>query len=92
MPIDNFFRAGGVVAWPLLAFSLAAIALIFERLVFWSRVNLRQKRLIREVLRSFYTQPDRAMQRLRNNADLPQEELERRRAEELERQRQAEEQ
>ncbi len=71
MPIDNFFRAGGVVAWPLLAFSLAAIALIFERLVFWSRVNLRQKRLIREVLRSFYTQPDRAMQRLRNNSDLP---------------------
>ncbi len=71
MPIDNFFTAGGIVAWPLLAFSLVAIALIFERLVFWWRVNRRQKRVIREVLRSFYTEPDKAIKRLRSNSDLP---------------------
>jgi len=69
--IDNFFTAGGIVAWPLSVFSLAVIALIFERLVFWIRINLRQQRVVREVLRLFQAQPDNAVQQLRKNADLP---------------------
>lgn len=71
MSIDNVFTAAGLVAWPLLAFSLAAIAAIFERSVFWWRVNRRQPKAIREALRVFATQPDSAIQRLRKNADLP---------------------
>lgn len=71
MPIDNIFTAAGLVAWPLLAFSLAAIAAIFERSVFWWRVHRRQPKVMREVLRLLATKPDSALQRLRQNADLP---------------------
>jgi biopolymer transport protein ExbB len=71
MNIDNLFTAGGIVAFPLLLFSLVAVALIIERLVFWSRIMTRQRRVVRDVLKVYYQEPQRALQLLRNNADLP---------------------
>lgn len=72
MGITNLFVAGGVVMWPLLGCSVLAIALIIERIVFWVRVNKRQRRVVRDVLNLY--QLDNvvvAIDRLKQNADLP---------------------
>jgi len=71
MAIDNVFAAGGIVMWPLLAFSILSFALILERLLFWFRVARRQNRLIREVLRMYRQNPASAQTKLDKNADLP---------------------
>jgi len=71
MPIINFFQAGGIVAWPLLVFSLVSVALIGERLVFWFRVNRRQRRMVRNALSLYKQDPKNAMTYLQQNADLP---------------------
>lgn len=71
MPIITFFKAGGIVAWPLLCFSLVAVALIAERLIFWFRVIRRQQRVVREVLKLYQQNPNLAINYLRQNADLP---------------------
>lgn len=71
MPIIDFFKAGGIVAWPLLVFSLVGVALIIERLVFWFRINRRQRRIVRDVLRLYQQEPSYAVKKLRQNADLP---------------------
>lgn len=71
MPIITFFKAGGIVAWPLLCFSLVAVALIAERLIFWFRVTRRQHRVVREVLKLYQQNPNLAINYLQQNADLP---------------------
>lgn len=72
MGINNLFTAGGVVMWPLLGFSVLAVALIIERIRFWVRINSRQSRVIREVL-NLYRLDNLvgAIDKLRKNADLP---------------------
>ncbi|MCD8486143.1 MAG: MotA/TolQ/ExbB proton channel family protein [Desertifilum sp.] len=71
MEISNFFLAGGIVAWPLLAFSIIAIALVIERLYFWIRVNSRQRPIVREVLKRYQHNPESAIALLRQNPELP---------------------
>lgn len=71
MLIVELFRAGGVVMYPLLGFSILAIALIIERLVFWVRVNRQQQRVVRDVLRTYPHDFDKALLKLKQNADLP---------------------
>ncbi|MBD2463182.1 MotA/TolQ/ExbB proton channel family protein [Oscillatoria sp. FACHB-1407] len=71
MLIIELFLAGGIVMFPLLAFSIVAIALIIERVVFWVRINRRQKRVVRDVLRAYSHDFDTAMLKLKQNADLP---------------------
>ncbi len=72
MGISQLFSAGGVVMWPLLAFSVASIALIIERVRFWYRVNTRQSRVVREVLNLYRLENIvGALDKLRKNADLP---------------------
>ncbi|MBD2628646.1 MotA/TolQ/ExbB proton channel family protein [Trichormus variabilis] len=72
MEINNLFKSGGVVMWPLLFFSVLAVALIIERITFWIRLSGRQNRVVREVLK-FYRQGNvvSALDHLHNNADLP---------------------
>ncbi|WP_026732278.1 MotA/TolQ/ExbB proton channel family protein [Fischerella sp. PCC 9605] len=70
--INNLFTAGGVVMWPLLGFSVLAVALIIERILFWMRLSSRQNRVVREVLNSY--QLDNvvgALDKLHQNTDLP---------------------
>lgn len=58
--------------WPLLAFSLLAVALIIERISFWVRILGKQNLIVREVLRLY--QLDNVvstLEALRQNADLP---------------------
>ncbi|MGL5806988.1 MAG: MotA/TolQ/ExbB proton channel family protein [Xenococcaceae cyanobacterium] len=67
----SLFKAGGVVMWPLLIFSIAACAFVIERIVFWSKINRRQGRLVKEVLGLYQHQPDIVPDKLRKNRDLP---------------------
>ncbi|MBD2430864.1 MULTISPECIES: MotA/TolQ/ExbB proton channel family protein [Fischerella] len=70
--LNELFRAGGVVMWPLLAFSVVAIALIIERVRFWYRINTRQHKVVREVLNLYrLDNVVGAMDKLQKNADLP---------------------
>ncbi|NEO26378.1 MAG: MotA/TolQ/ExbB proton channel family protein [Kamptonema sp. SIO4C4] len=71
MEINNFFTAGGIVAYPLLAFSLVVLALIGERFWFWVQVNRRQRPIVREVLQKYQQEPDLALKFLKGNAKLP---------------------
>ncbi|MEC4812284.1 MAG: MotA/TolQ/ExbB proton channel family protein [Scytonema sp. PMC 1069.18] len=72
MGINNLFTAGGVVMWPLLAFSVLAVALIIERIRFWVKINSRQPRVVREVLNLYrLNNIVGAIDKLRQNADLP---------------------
>ncbi|MBE9106991.1 MotA/TolQ/ExbB proton channel family protein [Nostoc cf. edaphicum LEGE 07299] len=72
MEISNLFTAGGIVMWPLLAFSLLGVALIIERIIFWVKINNRQNKVVREVLQ-FYRLDNvvSALDKLQKNADLP---------------------
>jgi biopolymer transport protein ExbB len=71
MSAIKWFEACGIVAWPLLAFSILGLALIVERSVFWYQVNRRQRRLVREVLKTYPYDPNMALHWLKNNPDLP---------------------
>ncbi len=72
MAISNFFVAGGVVMLPLLGFSILAVALIMERLIFWLRLGSRQNQVVEEVL-NLYRQNNvvGTLETLRKNTDLP---------------------
>ncbi|MBD1861280.1 MULTISPECIES: MotA/TolQ/ExbB proton channel family protein [Trichocoleus] len=71
MAFANLFILGGVVMWPLLGFSILAVALILERAAFWFRITQRQDRVVREALSLYKRSPQAAFQRLEQNADLP---------------------
>jgi biopolymer transport protein ExbB len=72
MGITKLFTDGGIVMWPLLGFSVLAVALIIERVRFWLRVNSRQSRVIAEVLKLYrLDNVVGAIDKLRQNADLP---------------------
>ena len=72
MEIQNLFAAGGIVMYPLLGFSVVAVALIIERIVFWVRINKRQNRVVRDVLNLYrHENIVGAVDKLKQNADLP---------------------
>lgn len=57
--------------FPLLGFSILAMALIAERTIFWSQVAQKQDKLIREVLVLYRRNARAAFQKLEQNAHLP---------------------
>ena len=63
--------SAGIVAIPLLIFSIVAIALITERIVFWYRINHRQTKVVRESLALYRQDPSLAQEKLERNVDLP---------------------
>ncbi|ACB52402.1 putative biopolymer transport protein [Crocosphaera subtropica ATCC 51142] len=72
MSIKNFLVAGGIVAWPLLVFSLLGVALIIERIIFWYRIKSRERKIITTVLKLYQgNEPIAAIAKLKQNADLP---------------------
>ena len=68
---ENWFAAGGEVMWPLLGFSILAIALILERLIFWSKVLKSTDRLVRESLSLYRRNPNASFGLLEKHTDLP---------------------
>lgn len=71
MPFQSLFAAGGVVMFPLLGFSILAVALILERIMFWVQVAQRQDALVREVLELYKKSPRAAMLKLEQGDHLP---------------------
>ena len=71
MSIDNLWTAGGIVSIPLLGFSLLAIALIVERIIFWWRIKNKQRQVVRGVLSLYKSDRFAAMDKLKKNAHLP---------------------
>ena len=69
--MGTIFAAGGIVMWPLLGFSILAIALIVERLLFWFRINRRQRPVMQDILRTYRQAPVDVYPKLRQNVDLP---------------------
>ncbi|MEO1430910.1 MAG: MotA/TolQ/ExbB proton channel family protein [Cyanobacteria bacterium J06633_8] len=72
MGINNLFSGGLIVIIPLVGFSILALALIFERILFWWKINSRQKDVIRDAL-TLYRRNNMvaALNGLQKNADLP---------------------
>jgi biopolymer transport protein ExbB len=71
MAIGHLFALGGVVMWPLLGLSILAMALILERILFWSQVVRRQDKLVREVLGLYRRSGKAALQKLEKHTHLP---------------------
>lgn len=69
--MGTIFAAGGIVMWPLLGFSILAIALVIERLIFWVRLNRRQRPVMQDVLLTYRQAPMDAYPKLRQNVNLP---------------------
>ncbi|MEN9213645.1 MAG: MotA/TolQ/ExbB proton channel family protein [Gloeomargarita sp. DG02_4_bins_56] len=68
---SRLFAAGGIVMWPLLGFSILALALVLERLVFWVRVSTRQPQIVQETLSLYERSPRSAIILLKQNSHLP---------------------
>lgn len=69
--LGEILMAAGIVAVPLLAFSVIAIALIIERAVFWYRVMRHQNQFVKTVLELYQDEPELAIAKLRSHIDLP---------------------
>lgn len=67
----EIFRAGGIVMWPLTLFSLVAIALSIERMVFWGRINRNQRQRVQRILSTYRRTPVDVFDLLRKNIHLP---------------------
>ncbi|MEM1238283.1 MAG: MotA/TolQ/ExbB proton channel family protein [Cyanobacteria bacterium P01_H01_bin.26] len=71
MSLTEIFQAGGIVMWPLVFFSLVAIALSIERLVFWTRINRNQRKIVKKVLATYRRTPIDVFNILQKNIHLP---------------------
>lgn len=56
---------------PLLLFSILAVALILERILFWAKVTQRHSRVVREALHLYRRSPRETLKLLERNVDLP---------------------
>ncbi len=71
MSITEISRAGGIVMVPLLLFSIVAIALSVERVIFGSRISRQQRPLVKGILQSYRCDPSAAINTLKGNLRLP---------------------
>ena len=69
--LGEILMAAGIVAVPLLLFSIVSIALIVERIVFWYRVNCRQSQVLKISLDLYRDEPELAIEKLQRHVDLP---------------------
>ncbi|ABW31672.1 MotA/TolQ/ExbB proton channel family protein [Acaryochloris marina] len=53
MQLGQIISDGGVVMLPLMVFSLIVIALVIERLIFWSKLNRNQLPIVRRVFKLY---------------------------------------
>lgn len=68
---DRLWAMGGIVTIPLVIFSILAVALIVERIIFWTKLKRKQRRVIKEVLSLYRTDVFAAIAKLKKNAELP---------------------
>ena len=68
---DSLWSAGGIVAIPLLIFSILTVALIVERIIFWTKVKRKQRRIVKEALSLYRSDIFGTIAKLKKNAELP---------------------
>ncbi|ELS00493.1 biopolymer transport protein [Xenococcus sp. PCC 7305] len=71
MSIDNIWTAGGIVSIPLLIFSLLAVTLIVERVIFWLKIKRKQRRIAKKALSLYSSDAYGVIDFLKKNAQLP---------------------
>ncbi len=71
MSTSNFLQAGGIVAIPLILFSLITVAFMIERFWFWIKIKSKERQLVKQVLNIYRSDYFEAIVRLRKNAQLP---------------------
>ena len=69
--LGELLMAGGVVIIPLVLLSIVVIALTIERVRFWYPIQRHQKAVVRNVLSFYRTDPDRAINELKQNLNQP---------------------
>jgi biopolymer transport protein ExbB len=69
--VIKILQAVGIVVYPLILFSIVAVALIAERCYFWWRLTHRQDAVVDECLSLYLNNPNAALYKLDQNADLP---------------------
>ncbi len=69
--LGEILMAAGIVAVPLLLFSIVSTALIVERIVFWYRVSCRQNQVVKTSLDLYRDEPGLAIEKLQRHVDLP---------------------
>ncbi|MEA5420412.1 MotA/TolQ/ExbB proton channel family protein [Spirulina sp. CCNP1310] len=69
--MNTILTLGGITILPLLAFSMIAVVLIGERLLFWWRVHQQQRRLMMTVLAAYREDPQGAIAYLKTKPNLP---------------------
>lgn len=57
--------------WPLLLFSLCAIAVTIERGLFWFRIKRQERAVVKTVLHTYRASPSAAFAKLKQNISLP---------------------
>ncbi|MGC1310542.1 MAG: MotA/TolQ/ExbB proton channel family protein [Phormidesmis sp.] len=71
MSLSEIFSAGGVVMWPLLLFSVCAIAVTVERGLFWFRIKKQERKVVKDVLQIYRANPPAVFPKLKQNINLP---------------------
>lgn len=67
----NILTSSGIVAIPLLIFSVLSLALIAERCYFWIQILRQQNRIIKKVFRLIESDWYSAIKLLKNNLKFP---------------------
>ncbi|MEM1369854.1 MAG: MotA/TolQ/ExbB proton channel family protein [Cyanobacteria bacterium P01_H01_bin.15] len=62
---------GGVVIWPLLGCSILAVAIIFERSLFWRKISVNYPKLVNHFYTLFERDPNLAIAFLQRQSHLP---------------------
>ncbi|MEM6598739.1 MAG: MotA/TolQ/ExbB proton channel family protein, partial [Cyanobacteria bacterium P01_C01_bin.69] len=71
MSLVEIFSAGGIVMWPLLLFSLCAIAITVERALFWFRVKKQERQVVKNILQIYRANPSAVFAQLKKSINLP---------------------
>jgi biopolymer transport protein ExbB len=71
MLLRDLFLAGGAAMWPLLLFSIAAVAMSAERFWFWSKLLKSQNQIVRQVTAMYRNDPSLAIEKLKRHLNLP---------------------
>jgi biopolymer transport protein ExbB len=69
--LKDLFLAGGPVMWPLLFFSIATVAMVVERSLFWSQLFKTQNIIVRQVISLYRSDPSLAIEKLSRHLNLP---------------------
>jgi biopolymer transport protein ExbB len=71
MLLRDLFLAGGAAMWPLLLFSIVAVAMTVERTIFWSKLLKNQNQIVRQVTALYRNDPSLALEKLSRHLNLP---------------------